>query len=124
MPVYGIIVGFCFSRNNLKNSRFVKTILELILVPDSRKRKEFGQTLNPIARSMQRSCSSLKIDDSKESTAIHILVEWEQADQMHRMLRSEEFRILSGAITALCERTEIRLNNKPVGNHISKLNSL
>lgn len=102
----------------------MKTILELIIVPDSRKRKEFGQTLNQLAWSMQGSYSSLRIDGSEKSPTINILYEWEQADDMHRMLRSEEFRILLGAITALCQKTEIKLNNQSIGNHISKLKSL
>jgi len=45
-------------------------------------------------------------------------------DQMRQALRSEEFRILSGAVNALCEKTVIWLDDKPAGNDISRLSSL
>ena len=67
------------------------------------------------------SCSSLQVNDSKDSPTIHIIVKWETEAEMHRALNGDEFTILSGAITALCENTIIRLNDKLVGNHISML---
>ena len=99
----------------------MKKILELIIEPNSRKRKEFSQTLSNLARTLQSSCSSLQIDESEDSPTINIIVKWETAAEMHRTLKGDEFVILSGAITALCEKTTIRLNDKLVGNHISML---
>lgn len=102
----------------------MKEILELIIVPNSRKKKEFSQTLNNLATALQSSCSSLKINEAEDSSTINIKVKWETAAEMHRTLEGDEFAILSGAIIALCEKTIIRLNDKLVGNHISMLNSL
>jgi len=99
-------------------------VLELMVVPNSGKKKEFSQSLNNLAKSLQYSCSSLKVDESADSPIINIVVEWETMDQMHQMLRSEDLNILSGAITALCEKVVIRLNGKIVHNHIASLNSL
>ncbi len=99
-------------------------VLELMIVPNSGKKKEFSQTLNNLAKTLQYSCSSLKVDESADSLIINITVEWGSMDQMRQMLQSEDFNILSGAITALCEKVVIRLNGKIAHNHISSLNSL
>jgi len=99
----------------------VKKILELIIEPNSRKRKEFSQTLSKLAETLQSSSSSLQINDSEDSPTINIIVKWETAAEMHRALKGDEFAILSGAIAALCEKTTIRLNDKLVANHISML---
>jgi len=99
----------------------VKKILELIIEPNSRKRKEFSQTLSNLATTLQSSCSSLKIIEAEDSSTINIIVKWETEAEMHRTLKGDEFAILSGAITALCEKTTIRINDKLVGNHISML---
>ena len=102
----------------------MQKILELIVALKSRKKKEFNQSLNNLARVLESSCSKMKIDGSEESSTISVLMEWETEDQMHRTFKSNEFTILSGAITALCEKVQIRLNDKIIGNKISKLNSL
>ena len=99
----------------------MQKILELIVAPKSSKKKEFNQSLNDLARALESSCSKMKIDGSEESSTISVLMEWETEDQMHRTFESNEFAILSGAITALCEKVQIRLNDKLVGNHISML---
>jgi len=99
----------------------VKKILELIIEPNSRKRKEFSQSLSNLSVTLQNSCSSLQVKESEDSPTINIIVKWETAPDMHRTLKGDEFVILSGAITALCENTIIRLNDKLVGNHISML---
>ena len=99
----------------------MKKILELIIEPNSRKRKEFSQTLSNLARTLPSSCSSLRINESEDSPTINIVVKWETAAEMDRTLKGDEFAILSGAITVLCENTIIRLNDKLVGNHISML---
>ena len=101
--------------------RLVKEILELIIDPNSRKRKEFSQTLSNLGETLQSSCSSMKIIEAEDSPTINIVVKWETAAEMHRTLKGDEFVVLSGAITALCEKTIIRLNDKLVGNHISML---
>ena len=102
----------------------MKKILELIVAPKSSKKKEFNQSLNDLTRALESSCSKLKIDGLEESSTISVLMEWETEDQMHRTIKCKEFTILSGAITALCEKIEIRLNDKLVGNHISILANL
>ena len=99
----------------------MKKILELIVAPKSSKKKEFNQSLIDLAKALESSCSKMKIDGSQESSTIIVLMEWETGDQMHRTFESNEFTILSGAITALCEKIEIRLNDILVGNHIAML---
>ena len=99
----------------------MQKILELIVAPKSSKKKEFNQSLNNLVRVLERSCSKMKIDGLEESSTITLLMEWETEDQMHRTFKSNEFTILSGAITALCEKIEIRLNDILVGNHIAML---
>ena len=44
--------------------------------------------------------------------------------QMQQTLKREEFVILSGAITALCDKIEVRLNDKLVENYISMLSNI
>ncbi len=102
----------------------MKKKLELIVSPSSRKRLEFKQSLDCLAGDLQNYCSKLEIIESDDGVTFTLLVQWETLDQMRQAIRGEECSILSGAITALCEKTIIRLNDKEVGNHISKLTTL
>jgi len=43
---------------------------------------------------------------------------------MRQMFSSEDFNILSGAITALCEEVVIRMDGHRIENHISTLHTL
>lgn len=63
----------------------------------------------------------MNILEAEDSPTINIVVKWETAAEMDRTLKGDDFVILSGAITALCENTIIRLNDKLIGNHISML---
>ena len=102
----------------------MKKILELIIEPNSRKRKEFSQTLSNLARTLQSSCSSLRINELEDSSTVNMILEWDSEDQPYRKLRMESFEILSGAIAALCDKVVVRLNGKIIGHDISKLKTL
>jgi len=102
----------------------VKKILELIIEPNSRKRKEFSQTLSNLAKTLQSSCSSMKIIETEDSSTVNMVLEWDSVDQPYRKLRMESFEILSGAIAALCDKVVVRLNGKIIGHDISKLKTL
>ena len=69
-------------------------------------------------------CLKLEIIESDDGVTFTLLAQWETLNQMRQAIRSEECSILSGAITALCEKTAIRLDDKEVGNHISMLTTL
>jgi len=102
----------------------MQRVLKLTVAQNPRKKKEFSQTLNSLAGVLKMSCESLTIDQSKDSDIVTILVKWESENQMYRTLRSEEFNILSGAATALCDNVVIRLNDKIIGHDLSKLYSI
>ena len=85
---------------------------------------EFKQTLYDLNRKLQKHCTSVVITESENDLSFSILFQWNNSADMQEALKSEEFEILSGAITALCEKTEIRLNDKHVGKHISMLANL
>ena len=95
--------------------------LEIVLMVKPIKRLEFKQTLYDLSEKLQTHCASLKITDSENFRSYSLLAQWETALDMQEALNIEEFEILSGAITALCEKIDIRLNDKNIGNHISKL---
>ena len=95
--------------------------LQIALLVKSIKCLEFKQTLFDLSEKLQTHCASLKITDSDNFLSYSILAQWETAIHMQEALKLEEFEILSGAITALCEKVQIRLNDKLVGNHISML---
>ena len=95
--------------------------LEITLLVKSTKRLEFKQTLDDLNGKLQKLCTSLKITESDDLLSYSIIAEWETEIYMQEALKIEEFEILSGAITALCEKIDIRLNDKKVGNHISML---
>ena len=99
----------------------MKKKLELIVEPKPHKIKEFSQSLYTLSKNLQNYCSSLIIDESEDGVTFNVLAQWETEEQMRKALRSEEFRILSGAISALSEKTFIRLDDKQVGKHISML---
>jgi len=102
----------------------VKRTLEIIILPIPRKKKEFYQTMENLSRSLRRSCSSLTIEESEQLHTITTVIKWETEDQMRQALKSEEFGILSGAISTLCESVIVRLNDQLIGNHISKISTL
>lgn len=85
---------------------------------------EFKQTLDHLREKLQKHCINLKIKETNNLQSHAIMGEWETEDQMLRLFKSKEFIILSGAITALCEKSTIHLNNKLVGNHISMLTDI
>ena len=98
--------------------------LEITLSVKSIKRLEFKQTLFDLNEKLQKRCTSLKITESDNPLSYAILAQWKTAVNLQEALRTEEFEILSGAITALCEKIEIQLNDKLVGNHLSMLTKL
>jgi len=98
--------------------------LTIALMVKSTKRLEFKQTLYDLIEKLQKRCANLKIKDSDNFLSYSILAQWETSLDMQNALKMEEFDILSGAITALCEKIEISLNDKPVGNIISMLGTL
>ena len=95
--------------------------LELALLVNPSKRLEFKQTLYDLSEKFQKHCTSLKITESDNFLSYSILAQWETAADMEEAFNTKEFAILSGAITALCEKVQIRLNDKLVSNHISML---
>lgn len=98
--------------------------LEIAILVKSTKRLEFKQTLYDLIEKLQKRCTNLKIKDSDNFLSYSILAQWETSLDMQNALKMEEFDILSGAITALCDKIEIFLNDKPVGNNISMLASI
>ena len=98
--------------------------LELIIEPNSRKKKEFSQTLNALEKTLENSCSSVKISEAEDGSTINVVLEWDSTDQKCRMLRTEAFKILTGATAALCEKVVILMNGKLVNQDILTLNSL
>ena len=98
--------------------------LEVIVFPKPHNLKEFKQSLNSLRENLQKHCSSLLIDELEDGNEFIISAQWDSTDQMRQALRSEEFLILSGAVNTLCEKTVIRLDDKQLGYHISKLKSL
>ena len=99
-----------------------KLVLTLLVKPP--KRLEFKQTLFELNEKLQKRCTSLKITESDNPLSYIILAQWKTAVNLQEALRTEEFEILSGAITALCEKIEIQLNDKLVGKNLSMLTKL
>jgi len=95
-----------------------------MIEPNSRKKKEFSQTLNNLARTLESSCSSLKINETEDGSTFNVVLEWDSVEQKCRMLRMEAFKILSGALAALCDKVVMRLNGKLVDQDILTSNSL
>lgn len=98
--------------------------LEIALLVKSFKCLEFKQTLYDLSEKLQTHCASLKITNSDNFMSYSILAQWQTAIHMDEAFKTDEFVILSGAITALCDRIQIRLNDNLVGNHISMLGNL
>ena len=98
--------------------------LELVISLSRNKRTEFKQSLENLKEKIEAFSTSFNITESEDMLSFCLIVQWESEVQMHRALSSDEFKILSGAINSLCEKTIIRLNDKEVGNHISELKIL
>ena len=98
--------------------------LGMTLLVKPPKRLEFKQTLFDLNEKLQKRCTDLKITSSDNFLSYSILAQWKTSVNLQEAIRTEEFEILSGAMTALCEKIEIRLNDKFVGNHLSMLANL
>jgi hypothetical protein len=98
--------------------------LELVVLLNRSKRKEFKQSLQFLKDKIADFSTSFDIDELEDALSFSLLVQWETDVQMNKALQSDEFKILSGAINSLCEKTIIRLDDKQVGNHISNLASI
>lgn len=88
------------------------------------KRLEFKQTLNDLNVKLQKYCTRLEISVSDNGVLFSIIAQWRTAFEMQEAIKMQEFEILSGAITALSEKTEIKLNNKLIDNLISTLTNI
>jgi quinol monooxygenase YgiN len=98
--------------------------LKIALWVKTTKLLEFKQTLDHLREELLKDCSNLKITETNNLQSYTILGVWETEEQMQRSFKSKEFTILSGAITALCEKCTIHLNDKLIGSHISMLANL
>ena len=98
--------------------------LKIVLRVNTSKLLEFKQTLDHLIEKLQKDCSILKIKETNNLQSYTIIMAWETEDQMHRVMISKVFTILSGAITALCEKSTIHLNDILVGNHMSTMTKL
>ena len=98
--------------------------LEMTLLVKPPKLLEFKQTLYDLVKKLEKHCTSLVIIESENDLSFSILVKWKSSVHMQEALINKEFEILSGAITALCEKIEIKLNDKHVAKHISMLAKL
>jgi hypothetical protein len=102
----------------------MKKKLELNIVVSSRKKLEFRQTIECLSESLLKECSDLKIQESQDDDIFFLLIEWSSTSQMRRALRTNDFGILIGAIISLEKNTGIRLDDKDIGNDITKLMTL
>jgi len=102
----------------------MKKKLELNIVLNSRKKLEFRQTLECLSESLLNDCSDLKIQESQDDDVFILLIQWNSANQMRRALHTNDFGILIGAIKSLGKNTGIRLDDKDIGNDLSKLMTL
>jgi len=102
----------------------MKRKLELVVWPKLRKSIEFKQSLDCLYEILKDYCSSLRIEESENGNIFTLTASWETSGQMRHMFQSKEFMILSGAIAALSEKTEIRLDDKEAGEEISILMTL
>lgn len=82
---------------------------------------EFKQTLDCLLDTLKNYCSNLTINQAEDSDTYTLTAIWENTQQMQKALQSEDFAILSGAITALCDKTVIRLDDKVFNHQISDL---
>ena len=98
--------------------------LELVISLSRNKRTEFKQSLENLKEKIEALSTGFEINESEDALSFSLILLWESELQMHRALNSDEFKILSGAINSLCEKTIIRLNDKGVGNHISRLKTI
>jgi len=98
--------------------------LELVVSVKRSKSKEFKQCLKILKDKIEDHSSSFEIDESEDALTFSLLVQWETDVQMHQALQNDVFKILSGAMNSLCEKTIFRIDDKQVGNHISNLTSI
>ena len=98
--------------------------LELLVSLKRRKCEEFKQSLQILKEKIEDFSTSFVIDESEDALSFSLLIQWDTELQMHQALQRDEFKILSGAISSLGEKTVIRLNDKEVGKHISALKGI
>jgi transcriptional/translational regulatory protein YebC/TACO1 len=102
----------------------MKKKLELKIELNSRKKLEFRQTLECLSEILLIDCSDLNIQESLDGDIFTLSIQWESTTQMRQALRTKEFSILTGAIKSLAKSTGIFIDDKNIGNDISKLMTL
>jgi hypothetical protein len=98
----------------------MKRTIEIMVWPKLRKDLEFSQTLDCLSVKFQDYCSTLRIESQNGGNYI-LYAEFQNSEQMQHMLQSKEFKILAGAVMALCQKSEIRLDREPFKQEIAKL---
>ena len=91
------------------------------------KHQEFIQTVRMVNEKIKQEKGLVKVtlfQDVDNSSRFNLLEEWETQDDLDYHTRSENFRVLLGALKVLSEHSEIRYNlksNRPGKAKILKL---
>lgn len=93
--------------------------LEFEVTPIPRKRMEFSQTLDSLLNDMKDCCDRFEFFQSGNGKNFLITLSYSGIEQLYSAVQDVRIKILSGAISSLCEANEILLNSTKI-NQLSK----
>jgi quinol monooxygenase YgiN len=86
-----------------------------------KKRTELLQTLETLKNSTFKAeigCVAYRFyQEGEQENNIILIVEWQTQDKLAAYQNSDQHKILMGAISLLCESSEIRTGALPIGPH-------
>lgn len=87
------------------------------------KREEFLQAVQSLQYDLKQGqglSSSILYQDVDDPEQFHLINEWEKDQDYDSYLRSEQFRVLMGALKVLCKETEVRyhMGSQKMGNKV------
>ena len=98
--------------------------LDITMHVRARRRIELVQTLNSLKESMAEHGLVVEIEQSGDGDTFNLQTSWQGIEQMRNALPHDDFKILAGAIAALCTKHSIRINGELIQEDLAKLTTL
>ena len=84
--------------------------LEFEVSPIPRKRKEFSQTLDSLKNDMTDCCDRFEFFQSDNGANFLVTLNYSSYEQLYSAVQKVNIKVLSGAISSLCETKNLFLN--------------
>ena len=96
--------------------------IEITVRPKTGKKRELTQTLEGLCEKIRQKCTVLEFIQKQDKEEFILTAAWKSDAEAWNVVQSENFFILTGALHALGDSVEMKINNKQLKEYIlSKL---